>query len=136
MSKSNPKHYSTPGRDSPIEENSGVDCPGKSLEPFVVTQLTLEDKQFVDEFILVEVGTFHFRYTKEKHLYFGQCEWCNQNNMLKYICKCKRVRYCDEQCMEKDKRFHLPQCSSQADAELNNLTIEKINNSKNGKVGL
>ncbi len=38
--------------------------------------------------------------------------------------------------MEKDKRFHKDKCSSQADDELNNLTIEKINNSKNGKVGL
>ena len=71
MSIASPKHYSTPGQDSPNEENSGVDCPGKSLEPLVATQLTLEDKQFVDEFILAEVGAFNFRFKKEKHVYFG-----------------------------------------------------------------
>lgn len=52
------------------------------------------------------------------------------------MCKCKRVRYCDESCMDKDKRFHIPQCSAQADAELNDVNISKVANSKNGLVGL
>ena len=34
--------------------------------------------------------------------------------------------------MEKDKRFHIPQCSFLADAELNEVNIEKAQNSKNG----
>ena len=88
------------------------------------------------EYILAEIVAFNLRYVKEERHQFGQCEWCNEKNILKCNCRCKRVSYCDEKCMEKDKRFHKDKCSSQADDELNNLTIEKINNSKNGKVGL
>ena len=38
--------------------------------------------------------------------------------------------------MDKDKRFHLPQCSFQADAELSDIQVEKRSNCKNGQVGL
>jgi hypothetical protein len=40
-----------------VEENSGVECPGnKSLEPFIGTMVTLEEKLFLKEVILVEVA--------------------------------------------------------------------------------
>jgi ubiquitin carboxyl-terminal hydrolase 4/11/15 len=86
-----------------------VTCPGKSLEPFVGSNMTLKDKTFVNEYILVEIASsFAYRFEKQERVVIGSCEWCNQKNVLQYICKCKRVRYCDEACMEKDKRFHFP----------------------------
>jgi hypothetical protein len=42
--------------DENIEENTGVECPGKSLEPYVNTLLTFEEKSFLDEVVLVEVS--------------------------------------------------------------------------------
>lgn len=48
----------------------------------------------------------------------GLCEWCNSRNILRAICKCKNVKYCNADCMEKDKRFHIDKCSAMADNEL------------------
>lgn len=40
-----------------VEVNSGVECPGnRSIEPYVGSQLTLEEKEFVNCCILVEVA--------------------------------------------------------------------------------
>lgn len=51
-----------------VEENSGVECPGnKSIEPYIGTQLTLEQKDFVSNVIVVEVGynnQFGFKFRK------------------------------------------------------------------------
>lgn len=49
---------------------------------------------------------------------------------------CKRVRYCDDDCLEKDKRFHNPNCSAQVDGELNAVQMQKSRNAKDGLVGL
>jgi hypothetical protein len=47
--------------------NSGEICPGnKSLEPFVGTILTLEEKNFINEFILVEITKDNFLFKYEK----------------------------------------------------------------------
>ena len=47
--------------DSGIELNSGVECPGNnSLEPLVGSILTFEEKDFVDEVILVEIAPKDF----------------------------------------------------------------------------
>ncbi len=102
------------------------------------TTMTIEEKNFLNEIILVEIAStsFAFKYEKQERVFVGTCEWCNTRNQLYYICKCKRVRYCDEACMEKDKRFHMPQCSFQADAELSDIQVEKRSNCKNGQVGL
>lgn len=40
------KQGSPNGATASVEENSGVDFPGKSLEPFVGSVMTLEEKQF------------------------------------------------------------------------------------------
>ena len=64
--------------DDQVEENTGVPCPGKSLEPFVGSILTLKDKTFVNEYILVEISTsFAYRFEKQERVLIGQCEWCN-----------------------------------------------------------
>jgi ubiquitin carboxyl-terminal hydrolase 4/11 len=58
--------------------------------------------------------------------------------MLKTICKCKVVKYCDDSCLEKDKRFHLPSCSAQYDDDMNDISDkQKVSDkAKNGVVGL
>ena len=40
-----------------IEENSGIEFPGESIEPYVGTSLNFEDKEFTTELIVVEIGT-------------------------------------------------------------------------------
>lgn len=51
-----------------VEMNTGVDCPGeKSLEPFIGSVMTLENKLFMNEVILVEIAptdTFAYKYKK------------------------------------------------------------------------
>jgi hypothetical protein len=98
----------TPNND--CELNSGVECPGKSIEQLCGANMTIEDKSFYNQVILVEIATpkFAFKFEKQERVFVGTCEWCNTRNQLNQICKCKRVRYCDETCMEKDKRFHIP----------------------------
>lgn len=87
--------------DADTEENSGVECAGnKSLEPYIGTLLTVEEKTFVDEAILVEVAAsaFAFKFRKQERVFFGKCEWCTKNRQLNTVCACKRVRYCDDTC--------------------------------------
>ena len=57
----------SPSNSDDTEENSGVECPGdKSLEAYMGSLMTLEDKNFHDENILVEIAesNFAFKYTK------------------------------------------------------------------------
>ena len=80
---------------------------------------------------------FAFKFKKGEKLVIGVCEWCTSRNILRAICKCKNVKYCNESCMEKDKRFHIDKCSAQADNELNEDNDDDINeSSKRGLVGL
>ena len=62
-------------------------CPGKSLEPFVGSNMTLKDKTFVNEYILVEIASsFAYRFEKQERVVIGSCEWCNQKNVLQFSC--------------------------------------------------
>ena len=107
------------------EENSGVEFPGSSLEPYVGSSLTMEDHDFQNEVVIIEISSpkFAFKYEDKGRVQIGQCEFCNQRNVLSVECKCKRVRYCKESCRKKDENFHLPNCSAQADAELNRVSV-------------
>lgn len=104
-----------------LEMNSGVEFPGESLEPMVGSSLTFEDKDFNQEIIVVEVATpkFAYKYEKQERLQIGPCEFCTTRNILRAECRCKRVRYCNEKCRQKDEHFHLPTCSAMVDNELN-----------------
>ena len=56
---------------------------------------------------------------------------------MRAICKCKNVKYCDEDCLRKDLRFHKPNCSAEADAELGDDEFDTMSkNSRQGVVGL
>lgn len=51
-----------------VEMNTGIDCPGESsLEPFVGSVMTLENRLFLNEAILVEIApndAFAYKYKK------------------------------------------------------------------------
>jgi len=80
---------------------------------------------------------FAFKFKIGEKLTIGTCEWCNSRNILRTICKCKNVKYCNDDCMEKDKRFHIDKCSAQADGELNaEVEGDWNDDSKKGLVGL
>ena len=51
--------------DNNVEENSGVDFPGDSLEPFVGSSLTFDDHQFTNEIVLIEIASPKFVYRYE-----------------------------------------------------------------------
>jgi hypothetical protein len=73
----------------------------------------------------VEIATpkFVFLYRKQPKVKVGKCEFCNNKNILEVTCGCKRAAYCNESCMERDKRFHMPQCPLMADKELKDFTV-------------
>jgi len=107
-----------------VERNSGVEFPGQCLEPLMgsalrITSLTLNSvQQIVVEFRETPESSFAFKFRKHEILVIGSCEWCNSKNILRTVCKCKNVKYCNPECMEKDKNFHRDKCSAQADGEL------------------
>ena len=96
---------------SEYEQNSGVEFPGESLEPFISTPQSLEDDTLENSHVIVEVRDsaergFAFKFLKNQRIYIGKCEFCTQKKILKFECACKRVRYCSDSCLEKDKRWH------------------------------
>jgi len=129
--------------DDDLEYNSGVEFPGDSLEPYYSTSSVLEDDTLNDSHVIVEFREsehlkFAFQYRKNQRIFIGKCEFCTQKKILKIECACKRVRYCNEQCLGKDTRWHIPNCSAQADAELQKgvSSFKRSPNARNGKVGL
>jgi len=109
------------------ETNSGVKFPGECIEPYVGSQLTVDELDLVNRVVIVEVCTPKFAYSYEDRgrIQIGKCEFCSQRRVLKVSCKCKRVKYCEEACRKKDATFHLPSCSAQADDELNRVSVQR-----------
>jgi hypothetical protein len=73
-----------------IEENSGIEFPGQSLEPLVNSGLRLKDIRclsdkslIVVEFKEKEEDLFAFKFRKGEKLTIGICEWCSTRNILK-----------------------------------------------------
>ena len=48
-----------------IEENSGVEFPGMSVEPYVGSSLTINDHDFHNEIMIVEIKNPNFAYKYE-----------------------------------------------------------------------
>ena len=48
--------------DDDVEENSGVEFPGESLEPYVGSSLTFDDVEFNNEVVLIELASPNFAY--------------------------------------------------------------------------
>ena len=120
-----------------------MEFPGDSLEPYYSTSSVLEDDTLNQSFVIVEFREseqlkFAFQYRKNQRIFIGKCEFCTQKNILKIECACKRVRYCNENCLDKDKRWHIPHCGAQADAELQKgvSNFKRSSRPRDGKVGL
>lgn len=95
------------------------------------------NQQIVVEFREKSTDGFAFKHVKGGNLVVGLCEWCNSRNILRAICKCKNVKYCNTDCMEKDKRFHIDKCSAMADNELQQDNEDELSDtSKKGLAGL
>ena len=130
-------------RDPELEVNSNVEFPGETLEPFISTSQTLEDETLESAVVVVEVRDnqsqgFAFKFLKNQRIYIGKCEFCTQRKILKVECACKRVKYCTPECLDKDKRWHLPSCSALADDELKKgvSSFQRSKAARDGKVGL
>lgn len=41
-----------------------------------------------------------------------RCEYCRKVDQLKAECVCKKVKYCNETCLNKDWRFHEKNCEA------------------------
>ena len=84
------------------EFNSGVEFPGQCLEPLMtsglrINMLTINDhSRIVVEYRPTPNSEFSFKFNKTEKLVIGTCEYCNKKNIMRAICKCKVVKYCDE----------------------------------------
>jgi len=125
-----------------VEMNSGIDFPGQCLEPLLksglrMNQLKQNNSNIVIEFREHEDDIFAFKCNANEKLVIGVCEYCNKKNIMRAICKCKNVKYCDDDCLERDKRFHIDKCSAMADNELQQDDLGALDeNSRRGLAGL
>ena len=128
-----------------IENNSGVEFPGLSLESVLNSGLrvaNLIDNNTAKDFFVIEFResekeSFAFKFNGNEKYLVANCEWCNKKNIMKTICKCKNVRYCDQSCLEKDINFHSDKCSANADGELREQDDGEMHeNSVKGLCGL
>ena len=53
------------GEESKSETNSGVSFPGESIEPYVGSILTIEEFEFMNKVVVVEIGSPNFAYQYE-----------------------------------------------------------------------
>lgn len=96
------------------EKNSGVVFPGKSLES--CASFKLDDIEVsIKDIVVVEIydeqlSEFTFYYKPIKILAHGKCEYCYTYKPLTCQCKCKEVKYCTDECMKKDEKFHMDKC--------------------------
>ena len=47
----------------------------------------------------------------------GDCEGCGETTVLPVKCVCKKVAYCNKECMEKDKKYHYQNCEKCGEEE-------------------
>ncbi|CDW85002.1 ubiquitin carboxyl-terminal hydrolase family [Stylonychia lemnae] len=130
--------------DQDIEENTGVEFPGQQFDSFLNKTYSELDKSNNSinsnyDLIIVEVpnqnNKYMFRYNKNPGS-FGKCENCYQTRMLKVVCPCKKVSYCDEKCRSNDEKYHLPNCDAESQIDFDKLDLKPMPNARNGVVGL
>lgn len=67
----------------------------------------------------------------------SKCEGCFEFAELKFACKCDKVKYCSQECQEKDKRWHMHRCEYAQMEELNKpVDMVLTQRSMRGIVGL
>ena len=78
---------------------------------------------------------FIFSFNKNPGV-FGRCESCYSSGMLKVICACKKVAYCNEACRTKDEYYHLKDCDALNEVNFDNIIFQAVPGAKKGVVGL
>ena len=123
--------------------NSGIDFPGSCLDYMIKSSIRLNELNFAGkssiciEFRSNKEQKFAFTYDGATELKIGICEWCNNRNILKSICKCKKVAYCNDNCLEKDLRFHEDKCVANVGKDLDlDDNSGYTDQSRKGKTGL
>lgn len=122
-----------------VENNTGVRFPGASLE--MMRKFDLEDLELSTTDILVieraspNTKKFIFTFEKVEILGYGKCEYCYSHKPLVVQCRCEEVKYCGEECMKKDERFHVDKCNAPIDIG-NDSPFEKKARARNGLTGL
>lgn len=63
---------------------------GSSLESYVGTMVTIDEKSFKNQIIIVEIATrdFVFKFKSSDGYFIGVCECCKTYKKLKVMCKC------------------------------------------------
>jgi len=96
-----------------IEENTGIEFPGMSLDLFATKTIEKCNIGEYDKIILEQAndkGEFIFKYLKSAKI--GRCDFCYTDKPLIVACKCNEVFYCSESCKKKDERFHAEKCTA------------------------
>jgi len=123
-----------------VENNSGVVFPGENVESYIGSSYKIgDDRIYQDLKFVVEVAPasdFFFLFKQEARVFVGDCEFCYKKKVLKTICECKRVRYCNAVCKKRDLNWHAGKCTANQDRHLEVQLLERQPNSVLGVVGL
>lgn len=128
-----------PSNGKTVENNTGVKFPGTSLE--MMKDFDVEDLEISSTDVIVieqaspKTGKFMFYYEEVKILCYGKCEYCYSHKPLVIQCRCEEVKYCGEECMKKDERFHVDKCNAPIEMS-NDGPFEKKARARNGLTGL
>lgn len=113
--------------------------PGASLDN--MGTFTIDDVELsTNDYLILEVASgensqFIFQYKKIQILCHGKCEYCYSNKPLIVQCRCEEVKYCSDECMKKDERFHMDKCTAPIELD-SNTRFEKKDRARNGLSGL
>jgi len=67
---------------------------------------------------------------------YGKCEGCYSYGVLKVMCACKKVSYCNENCRHKDEYYHLKDCDAVPELDMNSVSFKPGPGARMGVVGL
>ena len=104
-----------------IDENSGIAFPGNSIRlHYKQTFKEGENLSFgvnsnLDLFVVEQAthqGNYMFKWEKNPG-FMGKCEFCYNYKVLKVVCACKKVAYCDEDHRRRDEYYHLKDCDAE-----------------------
>ena len=103
-----------------IQRNTGIKFHGTSLEMMKKFQiddveLSSSDTLFI-ELASKITGKFIFYYEDIKILGYGKCEYWYSHKPLTVQCRWEEVKYCSEECMKKDERFHVDKWNAPIDS--------------------
>ncbi len=121
------------------EVNTGIEFPGNSLESMLTFKM--DDVEISSrDLMVVEIKDpdskeFIFKYKEVVILGYGKCEYCYSYKPLTCQCSCKEVKYCTEDCLKKDVKFHIDKCKKAYQVD-KNFKIEKKGKARMGLTGL